>query len=630
MALANHCNLLGRAPTASSLQIGNVDGPANGISTDNALARWDGTTGRAIQNGIVTEADDTGTLTGPTYLATTTAIGSAFTNQPSNDIVEVLSANVGDTTQTVTIIGTTTATNTIVVETVTLNGTTAVPTVKTNWGVIVAVKKSAATLGTITVRKKTGAATITAGMTAAVLSVGVNTVSAANQAAYNRTLSTVSDGATTKQIGFKGTDNTDAVIYDSIPLTGATAVLSNSSFRTVTEIYTGDVEAARTETVTTTGSWVLTAGDISLVVTGTNQGFTFTPNGTGAIRTGNGSAASPIYSFTADPDTGLMRDSADQIGVVLGGVGSWHFKANELVASAASSLSCDSTWSFKTAPAAANTHIVLPSASVNTLLGGLAVDGTGVLQFPAATTSAGGITFGTDTNIFRSAAGQVAIGSSGTTTSRLTFIENGSTSGTPYINDALGAFDFFTNGTIRLQSGGVTAITLDGSQNQFHSGAIEVHNGGATGAVTSNTRLIKTVAAIANAVATDVLTVTIPNAAHSASLIVRLNGSLGAGGAIGANEATGTITYNFAITRTAGVAVAVAASAAIGTASTNVAGGATITVTAANSGISGAVGATNTFTVQATISRGSGASTNHTALVVAEVLNSNATGVTIS
>lgn len=39
--------------------------------------------------------------------------------------------------------------------------------------------------------------------------------------------------------------------------------------------------------------------------------------------------------------------------------------------------------------------------SGNFLLGGLTTDGTGVLQFPAATTTAGGIAFGTDLNIFR-------------------------------------------------------------------------------------------------------------------------------------------------------------------------------------------------------------------------------------
>lgn len=44
-----------------------VDGPAAGGSTDNAIARWDGTTGRLIQNSVVV-IDDTGAVTGITSI----------------------------------------------------------------------------------------------------------------------------------------------------------------------------------------------------------------------------------------------------------------------------------------------------------------------------------------------------------------------------------------------------------------------------------------------------------------------------------------------------------------------------------------------------------------------------------
>lgn len=180
----------------------------------------------------------------------TTAVGSAFTNQPSNDGVEVVSSNAGDTTQTVTIIGTTTGTDTVVVETVTLNGTTEVPTVKVDWGVILAVKKSAVTLGTVTVREASADQTITAGLTAAVLSVGVTEVPAADQQAYNRIPAINSDGATTKQLGLQGTNSAGTVIYDSQALAGATVTPVNVAFNRVTEIYRGDLEVARTATVT--------------------------------------------------------------------------------------------------------------------------------------------------------------------------------------------------------------------------------------------------------------------------------------------------------------------------------------------------------------------------------------------
>lgn len=180
----------------------------------------------------------------------TTAVGSAFTNQPNNDGVEVVSASAADTTQTVTIIGTTTGTDTVVVETVTLNGTTEVPTVKVDWGMILAVKKSAATAGTVTVREASADQTITAGLTASVLSVGVTEVPTADQQAYNRIPAINADGATTKQLGLKGTDADGATIYDSQALAGATVTPVNTAFNRVTEIYRGDLEVARTATVT--------------------------------------------------------------------------------------------------------------------------------------------------------------------------------------------------------------------------------------------------------------------------------------------------------------------------------------------------------------------------------------------
>jgi hypothetical protein len=159
-----------------------------------------------------------------------------------------------------------------------------------------------------------------------------------------------------------------------------------------------------------------------------------------------------------------------------------------------------------------------------------------------------------------------------------------------------------------------------------------VYGGGtvAAGSVTSRAEGNKAVASIANAAATDILTVTIPNAAHSASLKVKVIGSLGAGGAIGANEASATNTYDIIITRTAGVATVVAISSAYGAAASAVAGAATVTATAAVTAMTGAVGATQTFTVQVTISRSGGSSTNHTCLVFYELLNANATGVTVA
>jgi hypothetical protein len=153
---------------------------------------------------------------------------------------------------------------------------------------------------------------------------------------------------------------------------------------------------------------------------------------------------------------------------------------------------------------------------------------------------------------------------------------------------------------------------------------------GTSATTTSRTEINKAVTAFTNAVAKATLTITIPNAAHSASMLVRVTGSLGAGGAIGANEATASNSYVISLTRTAGVNATAAISAAFGAAATAVAGAATVTCTAAMSAVSGAVGATNTFTVDVTISRSGGSSDNHTCLVYGQLMNANATGITIA
>lgn len=190
-----------------------------------------------------------------------------------------------------------------------------------------------------------------------------------------------------------------------------------------------------------------------------------------------------------------------------------------------------------------------------------------------------------------------------------------------------GQFSIIASNNIGFLSGGIST-SMDSCI--LRNAANSLRFGLSTATTTSRTEMNKSVTAIANAVATDVLTVTIPNAAHSASMLVSVTSSLGAGGAIGANEATCVNEYLLAITRTAGVATTVAISSAFGAAATAVAGAATVTGTATVTAMTGAVGATQTFTVQVTISRSTGSSTNHTCLVYARLMNANATGITVA
>lgn len=177
------------------------------------------------------------TLTGSTILAAT-AGGNASNDSAINDIVQVVSSNAGDTTQTVTLIGTTNGTTTVVVQNVALNGTTAVDSAKSDWGSVLAVKLSASCAGTVTIRKKTGPATITT-ITTTNLSAGVNSIAAgAGAQAYYQKPTVVASGASTAQVGYAGTDSTGATVYDAVALNGTTAAtFATTSPKRVIETY---------------------------------------------------------------------------------------------------------------------------------------------------------------------------------------------------------------------------------------------------------------------------------------------------------------------------------------------------------------------------------------------------------
>lgn len=202
--------------------------------------------------------------------------GLAFTNQPANDTITVVSAGAGDTTQTVTIYGTTHGGVTLVKETVSLNGTTPVDTIKTDWGVVVAVTKSAATAGTVTVKEKSGGATITAALTAAVLSVGRTAATTAY--AYGSKPIAVASGTSTKTLGLICTSTAGAEVLQAIALTNTTPVTLATAVYSVDYILTGDVETTRTVTVTTgTGANATSAYTLAPV------GMALTPGSSGDV-----------------------------------------------------------------------------------------------------------------------------------------------------------------------------------------------------------------------------------------------------------------------------------------------------------------------------------------------------------
>lgn len=154
--------------------------------------------------------------------------------------------------------------------------------------------------------------------------------------------------------------------------------------------------------------------------------------------------------------------------------------------------------------------------------------------------------------------------------------------------------------------------------------------GAAAGAAASDSTIVKAVSGIPDNTATTVLTVTVPNSAQGAVVQLTLVGSQGAGGDIGAYEASAVNSYNIVIARTAGVNAVAEISSAFGADAATVAGGDAVTAAVTLGAVAGAVGAVNTVPVQVTIVKAGGASDNHTALLKASVLNAVASGVTIA
>ena len=147
-----------------------------------------------------------------------------------------------------------------------------------------------------------------------------------------------------------------------------------------------------------------------------------------------------------------------------------------------------------------------------------------------------------------------------------------------------------------------------------------------TGLATTATRLTKKVTGIADNTATDVLTVTIPNANHAGAVKVTF---LSSNGSTDAFESSRVATGHVVFARTTGVVTVVTAVALADAGIATVAAGATHTLAYAASAVAGAAGASNSFTIQVTIDDSGNLGSNQV-VVMAELINAEATGATIA
>mgnify|MGYP001571168226 CR=1 FL=1 len=193
-----------------------------------------------------------------------------------------------------------------------------------------------------------------------------------------------------------------------------------------------------------------------------------------------------------------------------------------------------------------------------------------------------------------------------------------------------------TNGSDRwqVQGDGPLVASADNSYDIGASGATRPRDTyiagryyiGGSGTATSASKLTKKVTGIADNTATDVLTVTIPNANHAAAIKLTF---LSSNGSTDAFESSRVATGHVVVARTTGVVTVTTAAAIDDAAIATVAAGATHTLAYNVSAVTGAAGASNSFTIQVTIDDSGNLGSNQI-VVLAEIINAEATGITIS
>ncbi len=221
--------------------------------------------------------------------------------------------------------------------------------------------------------------------------------------------------------------------------------------------------------------------DGTFAQTTTNGSIILTPNGTGEILSGrDGTAANPAYSFSNFTNTGIYVTSAPNINFTVSGSRRFYVAANQLVIDQGNLTNTAGNPAVSTATG--STGLFFPSGTAiafslagtekarfavttgNLLLGGLTADGTGMLQFPTGTTTAGGIGFSTDTNLYRSAAGILTTDGGSITTSTGIRSSNSATGG----NASSIYANFGTSGKIFEVGSGGSASTITVAQSKFY------------------------------------------------------------------------------------------------------------------------------------------------------------------
>ncbi len=213
------------------------------------------------------------------------------------------------------------------------------------------------------------------------------------------------------------------------------------------------------------------SGGFIITASGTNQNITLTPSGSGStyFQSTDGTSQ-PYLRIWRSGSTGNLGG-----GFSIGSGGSltapsrnWGFITNSTGTELDMMYLATGSW----LTGGASTPVIRLASNANVLFGTSTDSSNGRIQLATHTTSAGGIGFGTDNQIYRRSTGVFGFDST-SATMQLVLSQNGNNNGYLQATSA-GVVTLATNAaaSLILQTNNITALTLDSSQNATFAGTI--------------------------------------------------------------------------------------------------------------------------------------------------------------
>lgn len=213
---------------------------------------------------------------------------------------------------------------------------------------------------------------------------------------------------------------------------------------------------------------------------GANGDITETPSGTGSFRVNNATKSAYINENVGNFQAlylGLPTATAITI--------TNYAMIADFNGNSGTQINCRGSASFITLNVADVPKVKLAGTG-NLLLAGLLTDGSGVIQLPAGTTGAGGVTAGTDTQLYRQSAAAWAIDAPSALGMRLNWREQANTVFEAATASGVMTMRTTTAATFNLGYNSTNVISITSTTNATFAGTI-TKPGGTTPLITTNT-----------------------------------------------------------------------------------------------------------------------------------------------